>query len=41
MALIFELKFMTFGIFYLLDRWYKVTFETCFMCTRCANFWLL
>jgi len=27
--------------FYLLARWQKVTFETCFTCMRIANFWFL
>jgi len=27
--------------FYLVNTWWKVTFETCFTCTRIANFWFL
>jgi len=32
-VLIFALIFMT------LDRWQKVTLETCFTCIQSANFW--
>jgi len=36
-ALIFARIFMTFDKC-LLDRWYKVAFETCFACTKSAKF---